>query len=70
MVADSITSEAGILLLHEADRQLQLIDATDRVVPAPRILDTPKGLHEPLKLTHYCLSLLDSGKFARIWAAV
>jgi hypothetical protein len=32
----AITSDAGILLLREADRQLQLIDALDRAIPDPR----------------------------------
>ena len=40
MVADfsggSITSDAGAMLLREADRRIGLIDAIDRVIPDPR----------------------------------
>ena len=32
----SITSDAGALLLREADRRLGLIDALDAVIPDPR----------------------------------
>ena len=31
-----ITSDAGALLLRQADRQLGLLDALDRVIPDPR----------------------------------
>src|ERR1700732_5145883 len=31
-----LTSDAGALLLREADRQLGLIDALDRAIPDPR----------------------------------
>lgn len=51
----SITSDAGVLLLREAELQLRLIDAFDRIIPDPR---------NPDFITHPQRSLLAQRIFA------
>jgi hypothetical protein len=43
----SITSDAGLLLLREADRQIGLLDALDRAIPDP---DDPDLITHPQRI--------------------
>ena len=53
--AGTITSDAGLLLLREADRQIGLLDALDAVIPDPR---------SPDRITHPQRTLLAQRVFA------
>ncbi|MFO0840812.1 MAG: IS1380 family transposase [Gemmataceae bacterium] len=46
--AGSVTTDAGALLLREADRRLGLLDALDRVLPDPRHPELISHPHRPL----------------------
>ena len=51
----TITSDAGLLLLRQADRQLGLVEALDAVIPDP---------HQPDRITHPQRTLLAQRVFA------